>query len=73
MKFHLKFFQGQGRWAGDGLGFVVSSLEEASRVVQECTVEEYDQMVTRAKYTAYLIKNGYFTKKLFIDSMMLLD
>ena len=56
-----------------GLGFVVSSLEEASRVVQECTAEEYDQMVTRAKYTAYLIKNGYFTKKLFIDSMMLLD
>ena len=56
-----------------GLGFVVSSLEEASRVVQECTEEEYDQMVTRAKYTAYLIKNGYFTKKLFIDSMMLLD
>ena len=56
-----------------GLGFVVSSLEEADRCVQECTKEQYAQMVANAKYTAYLISRGYFTKKLFIDAIMALS
>lgn len=55
-----------------GLGFVVSSLEEADRCVQECTEEQYAQMVANAQYTAYLISNGYFIKKLFIDAIMAL-
>ena len=55
-----------------GLGFVVSSLEEADRCVQECTEEQYTQMVANAQYTAYLISNGYFIKKLFIDAIMAL-
>ena len=48
------------------LGFVVSSLEEADRCVQECTEEQYAQMVANAQYTAYLISNGYFIKKLLL-------
>ena len=56
-----------------GLGFVVSSLEEADRCVQECTEEQYAQMVANARHTAYLISNGYFTKKLFIDAIMALS
>ena len=56
-----------------GLGFVVSNLEEADRCVQECTEEQYAQMVANAKYTAYLISHGYFTKKLFIDAIMALS
>lgn len=55
-----------------GLGFVVSSLEEADRCVQECTEEQYAQMVANAQYAAYLISNGYFIKKLFIDAIMAL-
>ena len=55
-----------------GLGFVASSLEEANRLVQDCTEEEYAQMVQKAQYTSYLIRNGYFTKKLFVDTIMAL-
>lgn len=56
-----------------GLGFVVSSLEEADRCIQECTEEQYARMVANARHTAYLISNGYFTKKLFIDAIMALS
>ena len=55
-----------------GLGFVASSFEEANRLVQDCTEEEYAQMVQKAQYTSYLIRNGYFTKKLFVDTIMAL-
>ncbi len=55
-----------------GIGFVASSLEEANRLVQDCTEEEYAQMVQKAQHTSYLIRNGYFTKKLFVDSVMAL-
>ena len=55
-----------------GLGFVASSLEEANRLVQDCTEEVYAQMVQKAHYTSYLIRNGYFTKKLFVDTIMAL-
>ena len=47
------------------------SLEEANRLVQDCTEEEYAQMVQRLNIS-YLIRNGYFTKKLFVDSVMAL-
>ena len=56
-----------------GLGFVVSSLEEANQVVKDCTAEHYHQMAQQAKYTSFLIRNGYFTKKLFVDTMMTLN
>ena len=55
-----------------GLGFVASSLEEANRLVQDSTEEAYAQMVQKAHYTSYLIRNGYFTKKLFVDTIMAL-
>ena len=55
-----------------GSAFVASSLEEANRLVQDCTEEEYAQMVRKAQYTSYLIRNGYFTKKLFVDTIMAL-
>ncbi|MFQ6935393.1 MAG: beta-1,6-galactofuranosyltransferase, partial [Streptococcus salivarius] len=37
------------------------------------TEEQYAQMVANARHTAYLISNGYFTKKLFIDAIMALS
>ena len=56
-----------------GIGFVVSSLEEVSQVVQSCSEEEYNRMVSNLKQVQYLINNGYFTKKLFVDAIMKLE
>lgn len=57
----------------NNVGFVVSSLEEADKVVQECTEQEYYEIVSNVKKVQYLINNGYFTKKLFVDSLMKLN
>lgn len=55
------------------IGFVVSGLEEASQVVQNCSEEEYNRMVSNLKQVQYLINIGYFTKKLFVDAIMKLE
>lgn len=52
------------------LGYVVSSLEEASSIVQNCTEEDYSRLVENVKSVSSLISGGYFTKKLIIDSVM---
>lgn len=57
----------------NNIGFVVSSLEEADQVIQECSEEKYSEMVSIVKNVQYLINNGYFTKKLFVDSLMKLN
>ena len=53
-----------------GLGFVVDSLEEASRIVENLTVEEYQDMVERVRKFSFLLKEGYFSKKVLIDAVM---
>ena len=53
-----------------GLGYVVDSLEEASRLVEGTTVEAYQQMVENVYKVSYALKQGYFTKKLLIDAVM---
>lgn len=57
----------------NNIGFVVSSLEEVDQVIQECSEEKYSEMVSSVKNVQYLINNGYFTKKLFVDSLMKLN
>lgn len=57
----------------NNIGFVVSSLEEVDQVIQECSEEKYSKMVSSVKIVQYLINNGYFTKKLFVDSLMKLN
>lgn len=57
----------------NNIGFVVSSLEEADQVIQECSEEKYSEMRSSVKNVQYLINNGYFTKKLFVDSLMKLS
>ena len=47
--------------------------EEANEKVQNCTEDNYNQMVSNLKHVQYLINNGYFTKKLFVDTIMALD
>ena len=58
-----------------GLGFVVDSLEEAADLVKNITEEEYYQLVNNIKNISFLIRGGYFTKKLLIDTVnyLLLD
>lgn len=51
------------------LGFVVDSLSEASEIVQNMTEKEYADLATNVKQVSYLIRNGYFTKKLLIDTV----
>lgn len=56
-----------------GIGFVVSSLEEANRLVQECNEEQYNLMAKKAQYTSYLIRNGFFTKKILVDAIIAIN
>ena len=53
-----------------GLGFVVDSLEEASRIVEGLSVEEYQAMVERVRKFSFLLKEGYFSKKVLVDAVM---
>ena len=52
-----------------GLGFVVNSLEEAHEIVDKMNVVEYQEMTNRIKTFSYLLKEGYFTKKLLVDAI----
>lgn len=52
------------------LGFVVESLEEADAIVQSATESEYNEMVNRIAEFNFLIKNGWFTRKLLTDAVM---
>ena len=49
-------------------GFVASSLEEANRLVQDCTEEEYAQMVRKAQYIFIWSAMAILQKKLFVDT-----
>lgn len=53
----------------NGLGFVVDTLEEADEIVQSITEEEYNKMVKRISEFNFLIKDGWFTKKLLTDAI----
>lgn len=52
-----------------GLGFVVNSLEEAHEIVDKMNAQEYQEMINRIKTFSYLLKEGYFTKKLLVDAI----
>lgn len=52
------------------LGFAVETLEEADAIVQNTTEAEYNEMVKRIAEFNFLIKNGWFTKKLLTDAVM---
>ena len=51
------------------LGFVVDSLEEADRIVQEITPEEYAEIQGHVAGLSFLLKEGYITRKLLVDSV----
>jgi hypothetical protein len=51
------------------LGFVADSLDEAHEIVDKMNLQEYQEMTTRIKTFSYLLKEGYFTKKLLVDAI----
>ena len=53
-----------------GLGFVVDSLEEANRIVENLTEEEYQAILERVRKFSFLLKEGYFSKKILLDAVM---
>ena len=53
-----------------GLGFVVDSLEEANRIVENLTEEEYQAILERVRKFSFLLKEGYFSKKVLLDAVM---
>lgn len=53
----------------NGLGFVVSALEEAQQVVSEVSHEEYNQLVNNVGKFRHLIVDGLLTKKLLLDAV----
>ncbi len=52
-----------------GLGFVVDSLEEAADIVKRISEEEYQELVSNIRNISFLIREGFFTKKLLIDTV----
>lgn len=56
----------------NGIGYAVDSLEEADSIVQSFTEEKYNEIVKRVSEFGYLIKEGWFTRKMLTDAMVLL-
>lgn len=52
-----------------GLGFSVDSAEEAADIVKNITEDEYYQLVDNIKNISFLIRGGFFTKKLLMDTV----
>lgn len=56
----------------NGLGFVAKDLEEVNDIVQNTSEEQYNDIVRRIADFNMLIKNGWFTKKILSDAIMML-
>ena len=50
-------------------GIIVNSLAEAVEKVRAMTVEEYNSYVKAIQEVKYSLENGYFTKKVLVDSV----
>lgn len=51
------------------LGLVVDSLEEAAKVVESVSEEEYQEYVNHVRQFAPALRNGYYTKKCLIEAV----
>ena len=49
---------------------MADSLEEVHEIVDKMNLQEYQEMTNRIKNLQdYLLKEGYFTKKLLVDAI----
>ena len=53
-----------------GLGFAADSLAEASSIVENLSPEDYQAMAERVRAFSFLLKEGYFSKKVLTDAVM---
>lgn len=53
----------------NGLGIVVADLEEAQQVIADMDPNQYYQLRANVKHYNPLVKSGYYTKKLLIDTV----
>ena len=53
-----------------GIGFAVDSLEEADKIIQEMTEEDYRKLCQRMRGIRDLSRNGCYTRKLLVDAVM---
>ncbi|WP_022770280.1 beta-1,6-galactofuranosyltransferase [Butyrivibrio sp. NC2007] len=51
------------------VAFAVDSLDEADSLIQNISADEYNTLSKRIQEFNFLIKNGYFTKKLLLDAV----
>lgn len=51
------------------LGLVVDSLDEAVERIEQMSEDEYNKMVESVESVAYLLREGYFTKKALTDAV----
>ncbi|KRM95055.1 nucleotide sugar synthetase-like protein [Liquorilactobacillus aquaticus DSM 21051] len=53
----------------NNLGLIVDSLDEAIEKVEKMSAEDYHRMVENVQRFSVLLKKGYFTKKVLLDSV----
>lgn len=53
----------------NNLGIVLSSLSQIDQAIECMTEEQYQNMANHVKQVGYLIRQGYFTKKVLIDTI----
>ena len=53
----------------EGVGIVVSSLDEAVEIVQNLNDQDYNKIVKRVNDFAELVRDGFFTKKVLTEAI----
>ena len=54
----------------NGLGLVVSSLDEAVAQIDRMSEDEYEQLLANVNRFDVLIRNGYFTKHALVEAVL---
>lgn len=52
-----------------GFGLAVDNFEQAVELVNNITEEEYHQMREKVAGVSYLLRNGFFTKRLLTEAV----
>lgn len=53
------------------IGFVVSSVDEADRIVQQMSEQEYNELLSNVKRIQFLVTGGYYTRKVLNEAVTL--
>lgn len=53
----------------NGLGYIVDDLNDVIDIIDNMTIETYQQLVNNVRQFNPLLRNGYFTKKLLVNAI----